>query len=130
MKFKVVLPILGFEDIKEFELEKINENFYTLKNEEKNVTFTLINPLINPFFLREYDFEISENDQKKLELDNNTNFLVLNIMIVENPFIESTVNFAAPLIFNLDKKIMGQVVLENSNYSLMEKLKNFIKSEK
>ena len=126
MKFKVVLPILGFEDIKEFELEKINENFYTLKNEEKNVTFTLI----NPFFLREYDFEISENDQKKLELDNNTNFLVLNIMIVENPFIESTVNFAAPLIFNLDKKIMGQVVLENSNYSLMEKLKNFIKSEK
>jgi len=126
MKFKVVLPILGFEDIKEFELEKINENFYTLKNEEKNVTFTLI----NPFFLREYDFEISENDQKKLELDDNTNFLVLNIMIVENPFIESTVNFAAPLIFNLDKKIMGQVVLENSNYSLMEKLKNFIKSEK
>ena len=126
MKFKVILPILGFEDIKEFELEKVNENFYTLKNEEKNVTFTLV----NPFFLREYDFEISENDQKKLELDDNTNFLVLNIMTVENPFIESTVNFAAPLIFNLDKKIMGQVVLENSNYSLMEKLKNFIKSEK
>ena len=125
MKFKVILPILGFEDIKEFELEKVNENFYTLKNEEKNVTFTLV----NPFFLREYDFEISENDQKKLELDDNTNFLVLNIMTVENPFIESTVNFAAPLIFNLDKKIMGQVVLENSNYSLMEKLKNFIKSE-
>ena len=126
MKFKVILPILGFEDIKEFELEKVNENFYTLKNEEKNVTFTLV----NPFFLREYDFEISENDQKKLELDDNTNFLVLNIMIVENPFIESTVNFAAPLIFNLDKKIMGQVVLENSNYSLMEKLKSFIKGEK
>ena len=126
MKFKVVLPILGFEDIKEFELEEINENFYTLKNEEKNVTFTLV----NPFFLREYDFEISENEQKKLELDDNTKFLVLNIMIVENPFIESTINFAAPLIFNLDKKIIGQVVLENSNYSLMEKLRDFIKSEK
>ena len=126
MKFKVMLPILGFEDIKEFELKEINENFYTLKNEEKNVTFTLV----NPFFLREYDFEISENEQKKLELDENTKFLVLNIMIVENPFIESTINFAAPLIFNLDKKVMGQVVLENSNYSLMEKLKNFIKNEK
>jgi len=126
MKFKVVLPILGFEDIKEFELEEINENFYTLKNEEKNVTFTLV----NPFFLREYDFEISENEQKKLELDDNTKFLVLNIMIVENPFIESTINFAAPLIFNLDKKIIGQVVLENSSYSLMEKLRDFIKSEK
>jgi len=126
MKFKVVLPILGFEDVKEFELEEVNENFYTLKNEEKNVTFTLV----NPFFLREYDFEISDNEQKKLELDENSKFLILNIMIVENPFIESTINFAAPLIFNLDKKIMGQVVLENSNYSLMEKLKNFIKIEK
>ena len=51
-------------------------------------------------------------------------------MIVENPFIESTINFAAPLIFNLDKKIIGQVVLENSSYSLMEKLRDFIKSEK
>ena len=126
MKFKVVLPILGFEDIKEFELEEVNENFYTLKNEEKNITFTLV----NPFFVRDYDFEISENEQKKLELDDNTKFLVLNILIVENPFIESTINFAAPLIFNLDKKTMGQVVLENSNYSLMEKLKDFIKSEK
>ena len=125
MKFKVVLPILGFEDIKEFELEEVNENFYTLKNEEKNITFTLV----NPFFVRDYDFEISENEQKKLELDDNTKFLVLNILIVENPFIESTINFAAPLIFNLDKKTMGQVVLENSNYSLMEKLKDFIKSE-
>lgn len=126
MKFKVVLPILGFEDVKEFELEEVNENFYTLKNKEKNVTFTLV----NPFFLREYDFEISDNEQKKLELDENSKFLILNIMVVENPFIESTINFAAPLIFNLDKKIMGQVVLENSNYSLMEKLKNFIKVEK
>jgi len=126
MKFKVVLPILGFEDVKEFELEEVNENFYTLKDKEKNVTFTLV----NPFFLREYDFEISDNKQKKLELDENSKFLILNIMVVENPFIESTINFAAPLIFNLDKKIMGQVVLENSNYSLMEKLKNFIKVEK
>jgi len=29
--FKVVLPILGFEDLKEFDLEKIDDNFYMLK---------------------------------------------------------------------------------------------------
>ena len=100
MEFEVVLPILGFEDIKDFKLKAVNENFYTLKNKEKKVTFTLV----NPFFLRNYDFEISEDEQKKLELDENTKFLVLNIMIVNSPFIESTVNFVAPLIFNLDKK--------------------------
>ena len=123
MKFKVVLPILGFEDIKEFELEKIDDNFYMLKSEK--VTFSLI----NPFFIRtDYDFKISKNEQKALEIDENSNFLVLNIMIVNKPFIESTVNFAAPLIFNLDKNLMGQVILEKYPYGLTEPLKNFAKS--
>jgi len=124
MKFKVVLPVLGFEDVKEFELEQIDDNFYTLKSDQ--VTFTLI----NPFLVRQdYDFEISEADQKKLEIDENTKFLVLNIMIVNKPFIESTVNFAAPLIFNLDKNLMGQVILEKYSYGLTEPLKKFIKTE-
>jgi len=123
MMFKVVLPILGFEDVKEFDLEKIDDNFYTLKHEK--VTFTLI----NPFFIRnDYDFEISQNEQETLQVDKNSNFLVLNIMIVNKPFIESTVNFAAPLIFNVDKKIMGQVILEKYGYGLTEPLKNFIRN--
>ena len=125
MKFKVALPILGFEDVKEYELEKVNDNFFTLKSDK--VTFTLI----NPFLLRvDYDFEISENEQKALEIDKDTNFLVLNIMIVNKSFIESTVNFAAPLIFNLDKKILGQVILDKYQYGLTEPLRIFIKSEK
>ena len=125
MKFKVALPILGFEDVKEYELEKVNDNFFTLKSDK--VSFTLI----NPFLLRvDYDFEISENEQKALEIDKDTNFLVLNIMIVNKSFIESTVNFAAPLIFNLDKKILGQVILDKYQYGLTEPLRIFIKSEK
>ena len=124
MMFKVVLPVLGFDDVKEFELEKIDDNFYALKSDK--VTFTLI----NPFLVRsDYDFEISENEQKALEIDENSNFLVLNIMIVNKPFIESTVNFAAPLIFNLDKNLMGQVILEKYHYGLTEPLKNFIKTD-
>jgi flagellar assembly factor FliW len=124
MTFKVVFPILGFEDLKEFELEKVNDNFYTLKNDK--VTFTLV----NPFLLRDdYDFVISKQEQKSLKIDENTNFLVLNIMIVNSPFIESTVNFAAPLIFNMDEKVVGQVILDKYGYGLTEPLKNFVKSE-
>ena len=122
MKFKVALSILGFEDIKEFELKKIDDHFYVLKSDK--VTFTLI----NPFLVRnDYDFEISKNEQKALEIDENSNFLVLNIMIVKQPFIESTVNFAAPLIFNLDKNLMGQVILDKYPYGLTEPLKIFVK---
>lgn len=125
MKFKVVLPVLGFEDIKEFELEKIDDNFFTLKNDK--VTFTLV----NPFLLRnDYDFEISEAEKESLQIDENSNFMVLNTMILNKPFIESTVNFAAPLIFNFDKNLMGQVILEKYNYGLTEPLKNFVKNGK
>ncbi|WP_456480222.1 flagellar assembly protein FliW [Nautilia sp.] len=122
MTFDVVLPVLGFENIKNFELEKIDDNFYTLKNGE--TTFTLINPFL---IRKDYDFEISQKEQELLKIKENTNFMVLNIMILNKPFIESTVNFAAPLIFNFDEKIMGQVILEKYGYGLTEPLKNFIR---
>jgi flagellar assembly factor FliW len=122
MKFKAALPILGFEDEKEFELESINDVFYKLKGDK--VTFTLV----NPFALRDdYDFEISESEQKALNLDENKKFMVLNIVTLNEDFPKSTVNFAAPLIFNLDDKLMGQVILDKYNYSLARELKDFMK---
>jgi flagellar assembly factor FliW len=42
MKYKVVLPILGFEDIEEFELEEIEPNFYKLKSGDVSFTLSLI----------------------------------------------------------------------------------------
>jgi len=123
MKFEVVLPILGFEDEKEFELEQVSDIFYKLKG--KRVNFTLV----DPFALRDYDFEISDEESEKLKLDENKKFLVLNIVTLNEPFLESTVNFAAPLIFNMDDKVMGQVILDKGPYGLAEPLKNFVKAK-
>jgi flagellar assembly factor FliW len=125
MKFEVVLPILGFENIKEFELEKIDDVFFKLKGD--NISFTLI----NPFALRDYEVIISDADKEKLELNENTNFLILNNMIVATPLQNSTINFASPIIFNIDTKKMGQVILENAeNYSLTDPLANYINKGK
>ena len=124
MKYKVVLPILGFEDIDEFELEEIEPNFYKLSG--KDVSFTLINPAI---LRNDYIFEIDEESQKKLKLNENTNYFVLNTMIINKPFIESTVNFAAPLIFNDDEKLMGQVILDKYPFSLTDPLSNYVKAK-
>jgi flagellar assembly factor FliW len=122
MKFKVVLPILGFEDIKEYDLEKIDDVFFKLKSD--NISFTLI----NPFAIREYDAIITNSDKEKLELNENTNFLILNNMIIATPLQNSTINFASPIIFNFDTKKMGQVILKNAdNYSLTDPLANYIK---
>ena len=124
MKFKVVLPILGFEKMEEFELEKIDDIFFRLSSE--NVSFTLI----NPFSLKEYDAIINQNDKDKLEITSDTNLLILNNMIVATPLQNSTINFASPLIFNLDIKKMGQVILENAqSYSLTDPLANYLKGE-
>ena len=123
MKFKVVYPILGFEDEKEFELEEIDDMFYRL--EGKNVSFSLI----NPFTIRDdYDFELDEEFAKNMKLKEG-NVLVLNILTLEEPFINSTINFAGPIILNIEDKLLGQAVLDKYNYSLARPLKDFIKSE-
>ena len=124
MKFEVVLPILGFENIKEFELEKIDDIFFKLKSGD--ISFTLI----NPFALREYEAIISDADKEKLELNDNTQFLILNNMIVATPLQNSTINFASPIIFNFDNQKMGQVILENAqNYSLTDPLSNYVRGK-
>ena len=125
MKFEVVLPILGFENIKEFDLQKIDDIFFRLDG--KDVGFTLI----NPFSIRpDYDVIISDTDKEKLEIKENSNILILNNMIVATPLQNSTINFASPIIFNIDNNKTGQVILENAqNYSLTDPLANYIKGE-
>jgi len=120
MKYKVVYSVLGFEDEKEYELTQIEGPFYKL--EGNKVSFTLI----DPFFLRnDYDFEIDDEFTDNLKLNEN-NVMVLNILTPDNPFENSTVNFAAPLIFNIEDNLMGQVVLDRYNYSLARPLKDFL----
>ncbi len=120
MKYRAIYPILGFEDEKEYELLHIEGPFYKL--EGSNVSFTLM----NPFFIRsDYDFELDDNITQKLEL-NEKNVIVLNILTPQKPFEKSTVNFAAPLIFNNEKKVFGQIVLDKYNYSLARELTDFL----
>ncbi len=124
MKYKVVYPILGFENEKEYELSHIEGPFYKL--EGKNVSFTLI----DPFFIRnDYGFELDDEFTEKLNLNEN-NVMVLNILTPAKPFEESTINFAAPLIFNTEDKIFGQAILDKYNYSLARKIGDFLGEEK
>jgi len=120
MKYKAIYPILGFEDEKEYELSQIEGPFYKL--EGKNVTFTLI----NPFFLRnDYEFELDDEFANNLNLNKN-NVMVLNILTPNQPFEKSTINFAAPLIFNTEDKVFGQAVLDKYNYSLSREIGDFL----
>ena len=120
MRYEVVFPILGFENEKYYDLEQIDDTFYKLKG--KNAEFILINPSV---LRNDYVFDLDDEFAKKMKLDKD-NVFVLNIVAIEDPFLESTVNFAAPVIFNKKDKLLGQAVLEKYDYSLARPLKDFI----
>ncbi len=127
MEFEVKLPILGFENIQNVRLVKIDDVFMKLEViNDANISFTLI----NPYVLREYSFDIPIFAKTMLDLEEGSNVLVFNIMIVHKPIENSTVNFIAPVIFNIDKNICGQIVLDSSQYpdfGITEPISEFIK---
>jgi len=127
MIYKVVSPLLGFENIKKMQLLKIDDVFFSLNdvNKDNGIIFTLI----DPYKLRNYDIEVPKSYQELLKLTKKSDIRVCNILILQNPIENSTVNFLAPLIFNKTDKLMGQIVLDNikyQNYSIVDKISNYL----
>jgi len=128
MKFSVKAPILGFESIKNVELEKVDDFFFKLKSCDDETVFMLI----NPFLLRDYDFTVPEYFKNLLNLREDSKPLVFNIMIVSTPIETSVVNFIAPLVFNAEEKSVAQVLLDGSKYKeygLTEKISNYLEKK-
>ncbi len=125
MKFDICVPILGFENVKQVTLEKIDDIFMKMKSvDEKHISFTLI----DPFVLREYDFEVPDNIQEMLEIDKNSNLIILNIILIQTPIENSVVNFIGPMIFNTDNNRAAQVIISDSKeYGVAEKISDFLK---
>ncbi len=125
MKFDICVPLLGFENIKQVDLQRIDDIFVKMQAlEDDHVSFTLI----DPFVLRNYDFEIPDNIQKLLEIDEKSNILILNIVLIQTPIEDSVVNFIGPLVFNTDNKKAAQIILaESTNYGVAEKISTFLK---
>ena len=125
MKFDISVPILGFEDVKEVELHKIDEIFMKMQVVgEEHISFTLV----NPFVLREYDFEVPAKIKNLLEIDEKSNLLIFNIVLIQTPIEDSIVNFVGPLVFNTDNKKAAQIILsESREYGVAEKISSFLK---
>ncbi len=124
MKFDICVPLLGFENIKHVDLQRIDDIFVKMQAlEDEHVSFTLI----DPFVLRDYDFEIPDNIQKLLQIDEKSNILILNIVLIQTPIEDSVVNFIGPLVLNTDNKKAAQIILpESTNYGVAEKISTFL----
>jgi len=125
MQFDLKLPLLGFETVSKMELQKIDEIFFRLESIGEGPSFTLI----NPFALREYSFDIPSSLQALMGITPESNLLIYNIMILQTPLENSTINFVAPLIFNTDNQTMAQIIVDNrSDFGIAEPIKNYLKS--
>ena len=110
MQFELKLPLLGFESIKTMTLTKIDDIFMQLENtsNEGKPTFTLI----NPFALKAYEIDIPQSVQTLLDIQEDSNILIFNIVVIQKPLEKSAINFVAPLIFNTDNLTMAQIILD------------------
>lgn len=123
MKVSVISPIFGFDDIKEMELEVVDEFFYVLK--AGDISFTLINPAT----VREYELVIPQNYKSILQVEDESDVQVFNIVTILNPIEKSTINFLAPIVVNSQKQLLAQVPLDENkhkNFGLNESIESYL----
>jgi len=124
-KYEVSGSILGFENTTNIEIHEIDELFSTMQDtDNQDISFTII----NPYALREYSFDLPTGVKIILDIDEKANVSVYNIVIIQEPLENSTINFLAPIIVNHDNKKIAQAVLEpkkHPEFGMTETIKSF-----
>ena len=124
-KYKVIGNILGFEETVNVEMSEIDELFSTIKDiDNKDIIFTVV----NPYALREYSFDLPSDVKVILEINEKSNVSVYNVVVIQNPLENSTINFLAPIIVNNDNNKIAQAVLgskKHPDFGMTESIKSF-----
>ena len=105
--YKVVLPILGFEDFKSLSVEKIDDFFSFLVFDEKT-KITVVN--INVLNKVSFDFEIDDNVLEKLKIKSKEDFDTYFTVVSQEPVEHSIINLVSPIFINEKEKLVGQLV--------------------
>ena len=117
--FEFVLPIIGFDELKKFIILDPNKDnlFKWLQSiEDPSLAFPIISVATLNF---DYPIDISDSVVEDLDIKNVESILVMNITsIPQDDPQNTTINLLAPIIFNLDNQLAGQVVLSGSGYDI------------
>lgn len=117
--FDFVLPIIGFDELRKYIILEPNPDtlFKWLQSiEDPSLAFPIISLTSLDY---DYSIDVSDSAVNALEITNPESLLVMNITSIpqDNPR-GTTINLLAPLIFNLDNKRAGQIVLSGSGYDI------------
>lgn len=105
--YKIVLPILGFENNEKLDIEKIDEYFSYLKLEDGS-KISIVN--INILSRVSFDFEIDQVSLDKLKIKTKDDFSTYFVLVSQNPVEHSIINLVAPIFVNEKEKLVGQYV--------------------
>lgn len=117
--FRMELPIIGFNELKDFVILDLNKDsfFKWLQSvEDPSLAF----PVVSVFSMNvDYSIDLPDNVVEILKITNVESLLVLNIASIpqDNPQ-GTTINLLAPIVFNLDSMLAGQIILSGSGYDI------------
>jgi flagellar assembly factor FliW len=110
--------LYGFEKETEFTLLPFNPNvespmewMQSLKS--THLAFVITDPYL---YLPDYKLKLSEEDKKRVGLEDDDLHLTRAIVTIPENYYEMTANLIAPLVINKEKGIAKQFVLTNMNY--------------
>lgn len=118
--FKKGLP--GFESLKEFIIFDADENgvFNVLQSvEDKDIGLIVISPFSK---VKDYEFNIDQEVEKRLNIENSEDVLVLNTVTVSENIENITTNLRAPIIINIKNKLGEQIILNDEKYEVKHPL--------
>ena len=117
--FDFKMPIIGFGELRKFIiLDTSQDSFFKWlqSTEDPSLAF----PIISVFSMNlDYSINLPDEVVEKLDITNVEDLLVMNIASIpqDNPH-GTTINLLAPIIFNLEKQVAGQVILSGSGYDI------------
>ncbi len=123
--YEVLGIISGFNDTKNLKLNEIDDFFSTIQDvDNKDISFTLA----NPYVLREYSFDVTNDVKEALDMREDSKISVHNIVVLQKPIENSTINFLAPVLINTDNNKIIQITLDprrHPDFGMAESIKSF-----
>ena len=128
--YRFVKPLPGFEQEIEFAvLPTGQEDFlYLQSTQTPELTFLLTQPFT---FFPEYIFDLDDAAQQDLQIHAEVDVQVYSIVKIEKNTEDILINLTAPLVFNVNKNLAKQYIINSSPYSIKQPLdKPLIKKDR
>lgn len=114
--------IPGFSDLHRYAILSDNENTsinYLQSLEKENICFIMMPPIL---IEKDYEIEISESSEKKLEIENPGDLSLFAILTIPGSFKDTTVNLKAPIIINKKNNKGIQEILDDERYNIRHRI--------